>query len=538
MAVRIPLLALPWVASVLVVPGSTGNGIRLNPEPASPLGNITGGPILSPDSRWALYRADQDTWTVKELYSVELDPPFRVHKLNGPMSGEATLWFQVSPDSRRVIYVASEESPTTLEVYSAPIDGSAPRVKLNGTMVGGGNVNGNLIVVTPDSTRVLYVADQDTDGVNELYSAPIDGSTPAVKLNAPLVPGGGVIGRFQVSPDSTHAVYVADQEQDEVRGLYSVPVDGSAAPVRLNADLPAGGYIPLSVAIGPDSSAVFYRAEQAADDVMELWRVPLDGSAPPARLNGSLVSGGGVYEFTLTPDGSHCLYKADQLVDDVFELFSVPTGGGPPVRLNGSLVAGGDVSTQLTWPFATLSLASISPDSSRVLYVADQDTDGVDELYTVPVDGSQPAVRLNAPLAPDEGVVGGSAVNSVSVAAFLVDEGSPSVRNLYIAPLDASSAAVRVNPDLVAPEKVRFADLLEHRPAFVYGVLRSFDNRVHLVSTTSSIHPEGIELVHTGRLVDYRVTPDETKVVSAVAAGDGTVDLFLNHLVPYYRRAP
>jgi hypothetical protein len=60
------------------------------------------------------------------------------------------------------------------------------------------------------------------------------------------------------------------------------------------------------------------------------------------------------------------LYLADQTTDTVNELFSVPSAGGTPVKLNGTLVPGGDVLSH-----------QCSPNSSRVLYVADQKTDGV-----------------------------------------------------------------------------------------------------------------------------------------------------------------
>ncbi len=53
--------------------------------------------------------------------------------------------------------------------------------KLNGSMVSGGNVSGSFRS-SPDNSRVAYKADQDTDGVLELYSVPIGGGTPT-KLN-------------------------------------------------------------------------------------------------------------------------------------------------------------------------------------------------------------------------------------------------------------------------------------------------------------------------------------------------------------------
>ena len=48
----------------------------------------------------------------------------------------------------------------------------------------------------------------------------------ATKLNAPLVSGGNVEDDFQINPDSVWVVYRADQDTDEVKELYSVPIGG------------------------------------------------------------------------------------------------------------------------------------------------------------------------------------------------------------------------------------------------------------------------------------------------------------------------
>ena len=51
-----------------------------------------------------------------------------------------------------------------------------------------------------------------------------------------------------------------------------------------------------------------------------------------------------------SPDSSRVLYVADQDTDEVFEIYSVPAGGGTPTKLNGPLVAEGDVSTSAVQP--------------------------------------------------------------------------------------------------------------------------------------------------------------------------------------------
>ena len=66
---------------------------------------------------------------------------------------------------------------------------------------------------------------------------------------------------------------------------------------------------------------------------------------------------------------AHVVYSADQDTDNVTELYSVPLLGGSTTKLNGAFVSGGNL----------LSF-QLSPNGSRVVYWADQDTDGVTAL--------------------------------------------------------------------------------------------------------------------------------------------------------------
>ena len=95
----------------------------------------------------------------------------------------------------------------------------------------------------------------------------------------------------------------------------------------------------------------------------------------------------GVCQFRITPDGQRVIYS--QISAEHTELFSVQLSSGSTVKLNDTLVAGGDV----------LGFA-ISPNSQRVLYLADANRDERDELFSVPASGGA-AVRLNSNLVAD-----------------------------------------------------------------------------------------------------------------------------------------
>lgn len=84
---------------------------------------------------------------------------------------------------------------------------------------------------------LIFIADKDTAGVNELYRADQSGALNT-KLNAALVSGGNVIDA-QWSPDGTKVAYLADQDTDETFELYVVASTGGT-PLKLNAALPSG----------------------------------------------------------------------------------------------------------------------------------------------------------------------------------------------------------------------------------------------------------------------------------------------------------
>jgi Tol biopolymer transport system component len=49
--------------------------------------------------------------------------------------GSIEEFFQVSPDGKHVVFRATRANPRVIELYSVPIDGSYPPVKLNGPFV-------------------------------------------------------------------------------------------------------------------------------------------------------------------------------------------------------------------------------------------------------------------------------------------------------------------------------------------------------------------------------------------------------------------
>jgi len=381
--------------------------------------NGVSGFILSPDGGRVVYGVDND------LFSVPVEGP-KTASVKLHTGGTNIGYITISPDSSRVVYPVIENMFSARELYSIPI-GGGEAVRLNGDMVELGSVDYYYIVVSPDSQHVVYRADQETFAVDELYSVPIDGPVSAgVKLNNTLPEGGDVdFKNFAVSPDSSRVVYVADQDVDEVDEIFSVPITGPAiSGVKLNDPLPLGGDV-VNFKINPDSSSVIYRADQETNDILELYNVTIKGGSR-VKLNhemeierGSI--GDDVHAFELSPDGGKVVFEASWVNHiqnypdfgnifsfNVYELFSVPINGPaseeikiwePSVKVG---YGNGDRYADEKPPYASsLSAAnrpicdiSFNHRGSTVVYRSEYPNAGYCVLWRVPVDGSIPAEKL------------------------------------------------------------------------------------------------------------------------------------------------
>ena len=349
---------------------------------------------ISADGEQVVYLASQtrDQNLVTELYSVPIDggTPTRLSAdLTFPRSVEvfsqvsrSVSPFQISPDSERVVYVSDQNTDGVYELFSVPIGGGSI-VRLNADLPLGGDVTvaGELLatngrpdfLISSDSKHVVYVADQNTDNVYELFSVPIAGGDP-VQLNPDFVSTADIF-EFRISADGQNVIYLADQNRSARSDLFSVPITGGVNPVRLNQSLSGSSNVSGNYLISPDSQRVVFSADPTLF-VEELFSVSIDGG-DLQRLNSNLPSSGDVFTYSISPDSQQVVYRADQRVNNVTEIFSVSIDGGNPVRLNSNLVNDGDVQTEF----------EISADGQRVVYVADQNSNDVFELFSASIAG-------------------------------------------------------------------------------------------------------------------------------------------------------
>jgi hypothetical protein len=294
--------------------------------------------------------------------------------------------------------------------------------------------------VTPDSTKVVYIANQDNVNVNELYQVAFAIPLFSTKLNSPLISPGGNVTNFAITPNSASVVYLADQRVDQIFELFLSPITGPGSGTSLNPPLNAGQNV-TTFAVTPDNTAVIYRANENTPGTFELFRVTFAlPQTSVVTLNGALVAGGNVSSFTIAANGSAVVYSADQDIFGVVELFRVPlTPVAAAQKVNPNFVAPQSVTAFV-----------ITPDSSAVVYLANQTVNTVVQLYRVPFSSLQTSTLLNPPLAAGGNVSNNFAVSPDStLVLYIADQTTFGVEELYAVNVGTPGVSSKLNGQLV-----------------------------------------------------------------------------------------
>ncbi|NOT31545.1 MAG: hypothetical protein HOP15_13945 [Planctomycetes bacterium] len=346
--------------------------------------------------------------------------------MNAPVvpGGYVGFW-KVSADGSRVFYAGWPVTVGMNEVYDVPLDGSQASRALSAPFLPGRGCFPNAsFQLSPTETRVLYLADQDTDEMQELFSVPTDGSRVSTKLSGPLIAQGDVLD-FQQTPNGTRVVYRADATANNLYHLFSAPADVSTPPVQLHPQMA------FEFKVTPDSSRVVFRASQ-------LNSVPVDGSAPAQLLSNSGVTEY-VGEFAITPDGQRAVFEGgywypDPVTEDELArgLYSVPLDGSGPVL---ELIEPIEATFSLSYPAEFL----ITPDSTRAVFHSLVDG----QLFGAHTAGLTPSVRLND--LPFANTVRSFRLSSDGSQVVFV-AGSGGGHALYRVPVDGSATPVALTP--------------------------------------------------------------------------------------------
>lgn len=392
---------------------------------------------------WSLLLLGAVSVALAPCLALAVDPPVKV---NGTVVSGGNIQFgSISPDGNWVVYVGDQDQDGIAELFSVPLHGGAP-VTLNPPLPSGRRVSTDF-AITADSRRVVFRS--NPGGADEVFSVPIEGGT-VTRLSRTL-PAGGAIFSILLSPDGERVIYAGEQDRDGVGELYSVPVGGGTV-TKISGPMTTNGNTLNTRAISPDSRRVVYLADQERDGVNELYSVAIDGGTV-TKLNAPLPTGGdvAVSGIRISSDSRTVVYMADQLVDNMTELFSVPIAGGTPVRISGPMLNGsGDVFEFL-----------VNADNQRVVFRGDLEVDGLNELYRAPIEGGAVS-KLSDPALGDMFFFDLSADGSTVVYQTSVD-----IDELYSVPIEGG-VITRLNAPLPSGSAVGFFDLSADGQSVIY----------------------------------------------------------------------
>jgi Tol biopolymer transport system component len=481
-------------------------------RPAAPAGSstrISGASMagdavafaLSPDGQTAVYIADQETLGRFELYAVPVDGSATPIKLSISLvfgaGDQGVHSFQITPDGGSVLFLADPAAGGgNNDLFSVPIDGSASASQLN--LSSERPVTG--MGILPNSLRAAFFG--NSSGATELFKATINSPASSIRLSS-AGPSGDVVAAL-FSPDSSRVLYAAGPTFQ----WYSVPTgaSGPGEEVQLSNAL---GFVSLG-GISPDSGTVVYTADESLLGVSEIFSVDIDGPSTSAvKLNPSMA-GSGVTGFRIGPDSQQVAYLADQGTAGMIEAYSATIGSSGSMQLNGTLSGSQSVRSVV-----------ISPDGSSVVYEADENTEGTIDVLTRAIDGGGTPQTLHALTAPsnaglfsglDTPILGPRAVYPVIKSGAEIE----TEIDLFSLPIDGSQAAVRVN-DAVAVGDLIFNAFVPSAATRLMawgigGTSGGITQTVHVGPVRSDLDPEQVNTsaaAGTLGVQGYEISADE-----------------------------
>lgn len=365
-------------------------------------------------------------------------------KISGtPMAGSVTA-FRISPNGLTVVFIADKDTAGRAELYSAPADGSAAPIKLSaGLAFGSGDRGVSAFQISPDSAKVVFLADPNTGGgVNEIFSAPINASAAPVRLNTTAM---APVTSFGITPDSARAVFfgIDTSTGSGATEVFAASIGTASSAVQIS-DVGLGNALGdvISAAFSPDSTRVIYAGDGAANDVFQWYSVAITATGPGSDVQLSAALGS-VGLVRISPDSSRVVYTSDDNALLRMEVFSKPIAGGTRIQLNPAMF--GDGATAI----------EISPSGDRVAYLADQNTVGVNEVYSAQILVAGSGARLNTPMS---GIQYTDTLNispDGTTVVYEADQATPGTYEVFAAPINASGGPSMLH-DLTSPDSAGY----------------------------------------------------------------------------------
>ncbi len=358
--------------------------------------------------------------------------------------------------------------------------------------------------ISGDSRRLVYQAPTGPGDRRELWSVPLDGSAAPIRLHAPL--GTEYLREFVLTPDGSQVVFEIS-DGSGIGTLQYAPTDGSAAPFTLDE----GNVDEMLLFTGPNGNdRVLYLIDTDNNQRVEVWTAYL-GSSPPFRLwAGELLENFNLRDWAVAPDGLRAALLGDLFAAGITELASIRLDSENTfLRLNQNLASGGEVERFLI------------ADDGTVVFRADALVNNVQELWSAPIDASSTPVKLSGTL-----VTGGDVTNprlAGDRVVYLADATVDGRTELWSAPIDGSAAPSRRSDTVPAGRSVHSFRIADNGSRIVYRANLEALDRYDLYRTSVTGSATHLRLTNLNPLVLFRfdvggfaISPDSLRVAFSI----------------------
>ncbi len=348
-------------------------------------GLYVGSFAIAPDDSKVFFGAGPGIYAATELYDVPISGgpvTRRTDPANG-FSGRLAGW-DFSPDGRDVVF-SEQDGFSSGDAYVLPIASGAPR-----QLTFDYNISSLPFwssEFSRDGTRLLFL----DSGRHQLFTVPLDGSTPPAPLNNPLSHFYDRVREdWKLLPGGNDVLYVAPQEGATGYNLFRVDaVGGMPMSVNFTEGLYSFTTATNSFAIDTAGSRVAYSVQQGPAGHPTIMSRSLAGG-PEFDLTAGFAKHDDVHIELFGFARDLVIFQADFDSTYSFQLYAAPAGGGPAEVI-------GDAPAYTT----------ISPDGNSVIftkyveshqeaYLFNVSTDSVRALGEIAPNSIQPTFQFNA----------------------------------------------------------------------------------------------------------------------------------------------
>lgn len=320
----------------------------------------------------------------------------------GALTAKQVVSFDALANGTKVVVAADLTVAGRFDLVVANADGSGAVVLA--TMPATGGVTD--IAISPDGTKVAYLADADLDGAFDAYVVPIAGGVAPVKVSPARAAASDTLDAQSISwsRDSVTLAVAGDFNVDKKNELYVVDTS-VAVPVPVAAlaeaalPAPAGtGTVGISTGLRPIWTAggkVCAKADLTgvAPATFRLYCAAANGTgfAAPTNFPAAPAQLG---SYGISPDGLTIAFAADSMAPYAYEIYTMKSDdSAAPTRISSGAIAA--VAPDNRGPAFNIPL-TYSPDGTKIAFIADIATDNRNELYVIAADGATTEKRVAA----------------------------------------------------------------------------------------------------------------------------------------------